>query len=246
MFSLNERKILVTGASGSIGRAIAFAYHKQGAAVALSGRQTEKLEAVAHEMGNVRVHIVPCDLSNDEEVSTLIPRTIEALGGIDTLVNNAGITRDGLTFTMKLPDWQEVLRVNLEVAFRLSQAALKPMLKERFGRLINIASVVGVTGNPGQPNYCAAKAGLIGFSKALAKEVASRNITVNCIAPGFIESPMTTSLTEEQQSKISATIPTGKMGTPEDIAAAAVYLASKEASYVTGQTVHVNGGMVMI
>jgi 3-oxoacyl-[acyl-carrier protein] reductase len=246
MFDLNERKILVTGASGSIGRAIALAYHKQGATVALSGRQTEKLEAVAHEMGNVRVHIVLCDLSNDEEVGTLIPRTMEILGGIDTLVNNAGITRDGLTFTMKLPDWQEVLRVNLEVAFRLSQAALKPMLKERFGRLINIASVVGVTGNPGQPNYCAAKAGLIGFSKALAKEVASRNITVNCIAPGFIESPMTTSLTEEQQSKISATIPGGKMGTPEDIAAAAIYFASKEASYITGQTLHVNGGMVMI
>jgi 3-oxoacyl-[acyl-carrier protein] reductase len=246
MFSLNERKVLVTGASGSIGRAIALAYHKQGATIALSGRQKEKLEAVAHEMGNVRVHIIPCDLSNDEEVGILIPRTIEALGGIDTLVNNAGITRDGLTFTMKLPDWQEVLRVNLEVAFRLSQTALKPMLKERFGRLINIASVVGVTGNPGQPNYCAAKAGLIGFSKALAKEVASRNITVNCIAPGFIESPMTTSLTEEQQSKISATIPASKMGIPEDIAAAAVYLASKEASYVTGQTLHVNGGMVMI
>jgi len=246
MFTLNERKILVTGASGSIGRAIALSYHKQGATVALSGRQTEKLEAVAHEMGNVRVHIIPCDLSNDEEVGALIPRAMEMLGGIDTLVNNAGITRDGLTFTMKLPDWQEVLRVNLEVAFRLSQAALKPMLKERFGRLINIASVVGVTGNPGQPNYCAAKAGLIGFSKALAKEVASRNITVNCIAPGFIESPMTLSLTEEQQAKISTTIPAGKMGTPEDIAAAAVYLASKEASYVTGQTVHVNGGMVMI
>lgn len=246
MFNLTERKILVTGASGSIGRAIALAYHKQGATIALSGRQTEKLEAVAHEMGNVRVHIIPCDLSNDAEVGTLIPRTIESLGGIDTLVNNAGITRDGLTFTMKLLDWQEVLRVNLEVAFRLSQAALKPMLKERFGRLINIASVVGVTGNPGQPNYCAAKAGLIGFSKALAKEVASRNITVNCIAPGFIESPMTTSLTEDQQSRISATIPTGKMGVPEDIAAAAVYLASKEAAYITGQTLHVNGGMVMI
>lgn len=246
MFSLNERKVLVTGASGSIGRAIALAYHKQGATVALSGRQTEKLQALVHEMGNVRAHIVPCDLSNDEEVNTLITRTIDLLGGIDTLVNNAGITRDGLTFTMKLTDWQAVLRVNLEVAFRLSQAALKPMLKERFGRLINIASVVGVTGNPGQPNYCAAKAGLIGFSKALAKEVASRNITVNCIAPGFIESPMTTSLTEDQQARIAATIPTGKMGAPEDIAAAAVYLASREASYITGQTLHVNGGMVMI
>lgn len=246
MFDFKDRKVLVTGASGSIGHAIAAAFHARGATVTLSGRRKEALEKVAAELGNERVHIATCDLGDEESVSKLIPKTLEKMGSIDTLINNAGITKDGLMFVMKPEAWQEVLRVDLEVPFRLTQGVLRSMLKAQFGRIINITSIVGVTGNPGQTNYSAAKAGLIGMSKSLAKEVASRNITVNCIAPGFIKSPMTDILTDEQKEKISASIPQGHIGMPEDIAAAAVYLASREAGYVTGQTLHVNGGMAMV
>ncbi len=246
MFQLNQRKILVTGASGGLGSAIAKAFHQQGAVIAISGRNIESLEKLKKELGQERVHVVPCDLNKPEEVETLISQAAEAMDGIDTLINNAGITKDGLLLMMKLSDWQDVLRVNLEVAFCLSKAALRPMLKERFGRIINITSVVGVMGNPGQANYAAAKAGLIGFSKSLAKEVAARGITVNCIAPGFIRSAMTDVLNEEQRQKINQNIPMGYIGDATDIAAAAVFLASKEAGYVTGQTLHVNGGLHMV
>ncbi|MFN7662296.1 MAG: 3-oxoacyl-[acyl-carrier-protein] reductase [Alphaproteobacteria bacterium] len=246
MFNFKDRKILVTGASGSIGHAIAQAFHQQGATVTLSGRRRDALEKIADQFNNERVHIVTCDLIDEASVAKLIPDTIEQMGGIDTLINNAGITKDGLMFVMKPEAWQEVLRVNLEVPFRLTQAALRHMLKAQFGRVINITSVVGVTGNPGQTNYSASKAGLIGMSKSLAKEVASRNITVNCIAPGFIKSPMTDVLTDEQKEKIATAIPQGHIGSPADIAAAAVYLASREAGYVTGHTLHVNGGMAMV
>ncbi|HCI48371.1 MAG: 3-oxoacyl-[acyl-carrier-protein] reductase [Alphaproteobacteria bacterium RIFCSPLOWO2_01_FULL_45_8] len=246
MFDFKERKILVTGASGAIGQAIASSFHARGATVTLSGRRQDALEKIADGLRNERVHIVTCDLGDEASVSKLIPDTMEKMGAIDTLINNAGITKDGLMFVMKPEAWQEVLRVDLEVPFRLTQAVLRSMLKAQFGRIINITSVVGVTGNPGQTNYSAAKAGLIGMSKSLAKEVASRNITVNCIAPGFIKSPMTDILTEEQKEKIAFSIPQGHIGAPEDIAAAAVYLASREAGYVTGQTIHVNGGMAMV
>lgn len=246
MFSFADRKILVTGASGSIGQAIAVAFHKMGGTVTLSGRRRDALEKIADEMGNERVHIVTCDLTDESSVSQLIPDTLEKMGAIDTLINNAGITKDGLMFVMKPEAWQDVLRVDLEVPFRLTQAVLRSMLKAQFGRIINITSIVGVTGNPGQTNYSAAKAGLIGMSKSLAKEVASRQITVNCIAPGFIKSPMTDVLTEEQKERIATSIPQGHIGSPEDIAAAALYLASREAGYVTGQTIHVNGGMAMV
>lgn len=246
MFDLTHRKILVTGASGGIGKAIAMACHRQGATLALSGRNEEALRALADTLGHVRTHILPTDLSHDDQVGTLIPEAISLMGGLDTLVNNAGITKDNLMMVMKLPQWQDVLRMNLEVSFRLCQAALRPMLKAQFGRIINITSVVGVTGNAGQSNYAASKAGLIAMSKSLAKEMASRSITVNCIAPGFIESPMTEVLTEDQKNKIYQTIPAGVMGKPMDIGAAVVYLASEEAGYVTGQTLHVNGGMAMI
>jgi 3-oxoacyl-[acyl-carrier protein] reductase len=246
VFNFSDRKVLVTGASGSIGRAIAMAFHRQGATVTLSGRRRDALEKIADELGGDRVHIVTCDLGDEASVSKLIPNAIEAMGTVDTLVNNAGITKDGLMFVMKPEAWQEVLRVDLEIPFRLTQAVLRSMLKAQFGRIINITSVVGVTGNPGQTNYSAAKAGLIGMSKSLAKEVASRSITVNCIAPGFIKSPMTEVLTDEQKERIASSIPQGHIGAPEDIAAAAVYLASREAGYVTGQTIHVNGGMAMV
>lgn len=245
MFALKDRKMLVTGASGGLGRSIACAFHQQGATVVLSGRNTEKLEALHNELGE-RSFVVPCDLNETEQVDQLVAKSSEVMGGLDTIVNNAGITKDGLLLMMKLSDWQDVLRVNLEIAFRLSKASLRPMLKGNFGRIINITSVVGVMGNPGQANYAAAKAGLIGFSKALAKEVASRGITVNCIAPGFIKSAMTNVLNEEQQAKINQSIPMGKIGAAEDIAAAAVFFASQEAGYITGQTLHVNGGMHMV
>lgn len=246
MFNFKDRKILITGASGSIGQALALAFHKQGGTVTLSGRRRDALEQIAENLGSERVHIVTCDLTDMDSVSKLIPNTLEKMGGIDTLINNAGITKDGLMFVMRPEAWQEVLRVNLEVPFRLTQAALRSMLKAQFGRIINITSIVGVTGNPGQTNYSASKAGLIGMSKSLAKEVASRHITVNCIAPGFIKSPMTDVLTEEQKEKIASSIPQGHIGSPEDIAAAAIYLASYEAGYMTGQTLHVNGGMAMV
>lgn len=246
MFDLKDRKILVTGASGAIGASIAQACHKQGAHVTISGRREDALQELASTMGKDRVHIVLCDLFDDESVAKLIPEATEKMGGLDTLVNNAGITKDGLMMAMKPSAFTDVMRVNMEIPFQLSQKVLRPMLKARFGRIINITSIVGVTGNPGQANYAASKAGLIGMSKSLAKEVASRGITVNCIAPGFIRSPMTEVLSDDQKEAINRSIPMGEIGTPEDIAAAAVYLASNEGAYVTGQTLHVNGGMAMV
>ncbi|MBK6896371.1 MAG: 3-oxoacyl-[acyl-carrier-protein] reductase [Alphaproteobacteria bacterium] len=245
MFDLNGKKALVTGATGGIGAAIARALHAQGAEVGLSGRNGDKLADLAQILGE-RVHVLPADLSNDEAIGDLVKRAEEAMGQIDILVNNAGLTKDGLSMRMSREDWQNVLDVNLTAPFRLAQAVQRGMMKRRWGRIINISSVVGVTGNPGQCNYVASKAGMIGWTKAMAAEIASRNITVNCIAPGFIATPMTDVLTEEQKGKINANIPMGRMGSSEDIAAAAAFLASAEASYVTGQTLHINGGMAMI
>ncbi|HSM41003.1 MAG TPA: 3-oxoacyl-[acyl-carrier-protein] reductase [Afifellaceae bacterium] len=245
MFSLEGRRALVTGASGGIGGAIATALHACGAEVGLSGTRTEALEALAATLGG-RTHILPADLGDREAVDGLVGRAEEAMGGLDILVNNAGLTRDGLAMRMKDEDWAIVLQVNLEAAFRLSRAALRGMMKQRFGRIIGITSVVGVTGNAGQVNYAASKAGLIGMSKALAQEVAARGITANCVAPGFIQSAMTDALNEKQRDAIMGTIPAGRLGTGEEVASAVVYLASNEAAYVTGQTLHVNGGMAMI
>ncbi len=245
MFDLNNRVALVTGASGGLGAAIARALHKQGAKVVLSGTRREALDALAAELG-AGAFVAPCNLSDREAVEKLIPEAEALAGPIDILVNNAGVTRDGLFMRMKDEDWSAVLTVNLESAFRLSRAAIKGMMKRRHGRIVNITSVVGVTGNPGQANYCASKAGLIGMSKSLAAEIAARNITVNCVAPGFIASPMTEVLTDKQKEAILGAIPAGAMGKGEDIGAACVYLASDEAGYVTGQTLHVNGGMAMI
>lgn len=245
LFKLDGLRALVTGASGGLGSAIAESLAAQGARVALSGTRREALEAVAAKLPNDPV-ILPCNLSDSEAVEGLVPAAIEALGGLDIVINNAGITRDTLILRMKDEDFEQVLKVNLEAAFRISRAAVKPMMKARFGRIINITSIVGVTGNPGQVNYAASKAGLIGMSKALAQEVASRGITVNCIAPGFITSPMTDALSDDQKSALTVKIPAGRLGEGADIAAAAVYLASREAAYVTGQTLHVNGGMAMI
>jgi 3-oxoacyl-[acyl-carrier protein] reductase len=244
MFDLSGMTALVTGSSGGLGSAIAKALSAQGARLALSGSNQVKLEAFAKELGGNHVTLV-CDLSNAEQVDQLVPRAVEALGQLDILVNNAGVTRDNLAMRMKEDEWDQVIKVNLEGAFRLMRAAMKPMMKARHGRIINITSVVGVTGNPGQANYVASKAGLIGMSKAFAQEVASRGITVNCVAPGFMTSAMTDALNEQQKAGILSKIPTGAMGTGEDIGAAVVYLASKEAGYVTGQTLHVNGGMAM-
>lgn len=246
MFNLSGKKALVTGASGGIGGAIAKALHAQGADVALSGRNVEALNKLAAEIGQERVHVVPGDLNTAEAADALVKAAEEAMGQIDILVNNAGLTKDGLFMRMKDEDWQVVQDVNLTAPFRLIRAAIRGMMKRRAGRVINITSVVGVTGNPGQANYCASKAGMIGMSKSMAQEVANRGITVNCIAPGFIATAMTDALNDEQKSKINATIPAGTMGTPDDIAAAVVYLASDEAGYMTGQTLHVNGGMAMI
>lgn len=245
MFELNGLTALVTGATGGLGGAMARALHAQGATVAISGTRREALEALAAELGE-RVHVLPCNLAEKAEVEALVPAAESAMGQLDVLVNNAGVTKDGLFMRMKDEDWDAVLAINLTSAFRLSRAALKGMMKRRFGRIIGITSVVGVTGNPGQGNYAASKAGMIGMSKSLAAEVATRNITVNCIAPGFIASPMTDGLNEKQKEAILATIPAAKLGSGEDIAAALVYLASREAAYVTGQTLHVNGGMAMI
>ena len=245
MFDLTGKTALVTGASGAIGGAIARSLHAQGASVALSGTRRQALDALAAELG-VRARVIVGDLADPAAVESLAKESEAALGSLDVLVNNAGLTRDGLVLRMKDEDWQAVLDVNLGAAFRLSRAALKGMMKRRFGRIINITSIVGVTGNPGQVNYAASKAGLIGFSKSLAQEVATRGITVNCIAPGFITSAMTDALSAEQKSKLIQAIPVGRMGDAADIAAAAVYLASVEAAYVTGQTLHVNGGMAMI
>jgi len=244
MFDLTGMTALVTGASGGLGSAIAKALSAQGARLALSGSNQAKLEAFAKELGGDHVTLV-CDLGNAEQVDQLVPRAVEALGQLDILVNNAGVTRDNLAMRMKDEEWDQVITINLEGAFRLMRAAMKPMMKARHGRIINITSVVGVTGNPGQANYVASKAGLIGMSKAFAQEVASRGITVNCVAPGFMTSAMTDALNEQQKAGILSKIPTGAMGTGEDIGAAVVYLASREAGYVTGQTLHVNGGMAM-
>jgi len=237
---------LVTGASGGIGSAIARGLAGQGARLALSGSNAGKLEAFAAELGGDHV-CLPCDLSDGASVDALVPAAVEALGGrLDILVNNAGITRDNLIMRMKDEDWELVQRVNLEAAFRLIRAAARPMMKARFGRVISVTSVVGVTGNPGQANYAASKAGLIGMSKSLAQELASRGITVNCVAPGFIRSAMTDALNDAQKEAILDRIPAGALGEGSDIGAAVVYLASREAGYVTGQTLHVNGGMAMI
>jgi len=245
MFDLTGRKALVTGATGGLGGAIARTLHAQGASVAISGTRAEALEALAAELGE-RVVVAPCNLSDKDSVEALVPAAEEKLGGLDILVNNAGITRDNLFLRLKDEDWDNVLAVNLTAAFRLSRAAVKSMMRRRYGRIVAIGSVVGTTGNPGQGNYAAAKAGLIGMSKALAAEVASRNITVNVVAPGFIESPMTQALNEKQREGILADVPMGRLGAGADIAAAVAYLASEEAGYVTGQTLHVNGGMAMI
>ncbi len=245
MFSLTGKTALITGASGGIGAAIAKALHDAGATIAISGTRLEVLEKVKAEVGE-RVFILPCNLAKPEEVEKLIPSAEAALGSLDILINNAGITKDGLAMRMKDEDWQSVIDVNLTSNFRLSRAAMRSMMKKRWGRIINITSIVGVTGNPGQVNYVASKAGLIGMTKSLAQELASRNVTVNCVAPGFIATPMTDALNEKQKEAILGRIPAGRMGGPADIAAAVVYLASDEASYVTGQTLHVNGGMVMV
>ena len=245
MFDLSGMTALVTGASGGIGSAIAKALAGQGARVALSGTREEALKAVQQELGAAAITL-PCNLADGAAVDALVPAAVEQLGQLDILVNNAGITRDNLTMRMKDEEWDIVIRVNLEAAFRLARAACKPMMRAKFGRIISVTSVVGVTGNPGQANYAASKAGLIGLTKALAQEVASRNITVNTIAPGFINSAMTDQLPEAQREALLGRIPAGKLGTGSDIAAAAVYLASREAGYVTGATLHVNGGMAMI
>ncbi len=246
MFDLSGKCALVTGATGGIGESIAAALHAQGATVALSGTRVAVLEEVAQKLGGERVVITPANLSDADSVASLAGDAEKAMGQLDILVNNAGITRDGLFMRMKDEDWDQVINVNLTSAMRLSRAVLRGMMKRRHGRIIGITSIVGVTGNPGQGNYCAAKAGMIGMTKSLAQEVANRGITANCIAPGFIKTAMTDKLNEKQQDAINASIPASRMGTPEEIAAAAVYLASDEAAYVTGQTLHVNGGMAMI
>jgi 3-oxoacyl-[acyl-carrier protein] reductase len=246
MFDLTGKTALVTGASGGIGGAIARGLHRQGARVILSGTREDALIALAAELGDRAVPVV-CDLGDSASVDGLVAAAEAAAGApLDIVVANAGVTRDGLLLRMKDDDWAAVMRINLESYFRLSRAALRGMMKRRAGRIIGITSIVGVTGNPGQANYAASKAGMIGFSKALAQEVASRNITVNCIAPGFIESPMTDALNDAQRTQILSTIPQARLGSGDDIAAACVYLASDEGAYVTGQTLHVNGGMAMI
>ncbi|MGA7674544.1 MAG: 3-oxoacyl-ACP reductase FabG [Rhizomicrobium sp.] len=245
MFDLTGKTALVTGASGGIGGAIAKALHAQGAVVVLSGTRADALEALKSELGS-RAHTAVCNLSDPASVEAL-PKTAEAAAGpIDILVNNAGITRDNLFLRMKDDEWDQVIAVNLTAAFRLSRAVLRGMMKKRWGRIVSITSVVGATGNPGQGNYAAAKAGLAGMTKSLAAEVASRNITVNCVAPGFVATPMTDVLNEDQKKALLGRIPVGRFGSPEDIAAAVIYLAGNEAGYITGQTLHVNGGMVMI
>jgi 3-oxoacyl-[acyl-carrier protein] reductase len=246
MFDLSGKTALVTGATGGIGGAIAKALHGAGAAVAITGRNREKLDALAQELGGARVHALPADLGSAEAIDALVAAAAEKMERIDILVNNAGLTRDNLSMRMKDEEWQEVIDVNLTAPFRLARAVQRGMMKARWGRIVNITSIVGVTGNPGQANYCASKAGMIGWSKAMAAEIASRNITVNCIAPGFIATAMTDALNDAQKERINATIPMARMGASEDIAAAALYLASQEANYVTGQTLHVNGGMAMI
>ncbi|ACK49865.1 3-oxoacyl-(acyl-carrier-protein) reductase [Methylocella silvestris BL2] len=245
MFDLSGKTALVTGASGGIGKEIARALHAQGARVAISGTRRDALDALAAELGS-RVETLTCDLSDAKAVEGLAPAAEAALGGLDILVSNAGVTRDNLFMRMKDEEWDSVIAINLTASFRLARACIKSMMRKRYGRIIGITSVVGVVGNAGQANYAASKAGMIGMFKSLASEVASRNVTVNCVAPGFIESPMTDVLNDKQRAAVLATVPMGRLGTGAEIAASVVYLASSEASYVTGQTLHVNGGMAMI
>jgi 3-oxoacyl-[acyl-carrier protein] reductase len=246
MFSLAGKAALVTGASGGIGASVAKALHAAGATVGVSGTRAQVLEALKASLGGDRVHVLPCNLSSADDVEKLVPSAEAAMGSLDILVNNAGITRDGLAMRMKDEDWQAVLDVNLTSSFRLARAAMKLMMKKRWGRIVSVTSVVGVTGNPGQANYVASKAALIGLTKTLAQELASRNVTVNCVAPGFIATPMTDALNEKQKEAILGRIPAGRMGSADEIAAAVLYLASEEAAYVTGHTLHVNGGMAMV
>ena len=246
MFDLNGKTALVTGATGGIGAAIAKLLHKAGATVAISGTRANVLEELKAELGGERVVVLPCNLSDAAAVEKLVPEAEAAMGSLDILVNNAGITKDGLAMRMKDEDWNAVIDVNLTASFRLARAAMRGMMKKRWGRIVNITSVVGVMGNPGQANYVASKAGVIGLTKSLAQELAARNVTVNAVAPGFIATPMTDVLNEKQREAILARVPAGKLGAPEDVAAAVLYLASEEAGYVTGQTLHVNGGMAMI
>ncbi len=245
MFDLTGKTALVTGASGGIGSAIAKALHAQGAVVALSGTRRGALEAVAAELRE-RAHVLPCDLSDATATEGLVKQAEAAMGQLDILVNNAGLTRDMLALRMKDEDWQRVIDVNLTAGFRLARAAMKGMMKRRWGRIIGITSTVAVTGNPGQSNYAAAKAGMIGMSKSLALEVGSRGITINCVAPGFVETAMTDAMTDDQKARVLPLIPVGRLGQPSEIASATIYLASEEAAYVTGQTLHVNGGISMI
>jgi 3-oxoacyl-[acyl-carrier protein] reductase len=245
MFDLTGKSALVTGASGGIGADIARALHAAGATVGLSGTRVEPLETLARELGS-RTHVLPCNLSDPVAVEGLVKQATEAMGAVDILVNNAGITRDGLAMRMSDEDWQAVIDVNLTATFRLCRAAIRGMMKARWGRIVNISSVVGQTGNAGQVNYAASKAGMVGLSKSLAAEVASRGITVNAVAPGFIETAMTDKLNDQQREGILGAVPAGRMGRPEEIAAAVLYLASPEAGYVTGATLHVNGGMAMV
>lgn len=245
MFDLTGKAALITGASGGIGGAIARALHAQGATVGLSGTRVEPLQALADELGE-RAHVLPCNLGDAEALAELPKQAVAAMGSLDILVNNAGITRDNLMMRMKEDEWNDVLGVNLTVPMQLSKAALRGMMKARWGRIINISSVVGATGNPGQVNYAASKAGMVGMTKSIAYEVASRGITANAVAPGFIATAMTDKLTDDQKEKINGQIPSGRMGAPEEIAAAVLYLASNEAGYVTGTTLHVNGGMAML
>jgi 3-oxoacyl-[acyl-carrier protein] reductase len=245
MFDLTGKTALVTGATGGIGGAIARAFHQQGATVAISGTRRDVLDQLAGELKD-RVHVLPCNLADKDEVEALVPKAEEVLGQLDILVANAGITKDNLFVQLRDEDWDQVVAVNLTATFRLTRAAVRGMMRRRFGRIIGITSVVGVTGNAGQSNYAASKAGMIGMTKALAQELASRNVTVNCIAPGFIATPMTDALNDKQKEAIIARVPAGRLGTSDDVAAAALYLASAEAAYMTGQTLHVNGGMAMI
>ncbi len=246
MIDLTGKRALITGASGGIGKAIALKLHELGAELTISGTRREKLDDLAAELGNERVHIVTCNLSDVADVKTLVPQTLEAMGGIDILVNNAGITKDGLSMRMSEEDWNNVITVNLTSAFLIAQACLRGMMKQRSGRIINISSVVGTAGNPGQANYVASKAGVNGLTKTLALELAPRGVTVNSVSPGFIKTPMTDKLSEEQQSSLAKDIPAGRFGDPEDISGIVAFLASDLSSYITGQTIHVNGGMLMI
>ena len=245
MFDLSGKSALVTGASGGIGAAVARALHAQGASVALSGTREEVLEALKDELGD-RAHVCVCNLSDQEAIAGLIGHAEEAMDAVDILVNNAGLTRDNIAMRMKDEEWDQVLAVNLTASFKLARAALRGMMKRRWGRVIGITSVVGVTGNPGQANYAASKAGMIGMTKSMAQEIANRGITFNCVAPGFIETAMTDALNEAQREAILSRVPAGRLGEAQEIASAVVYLASEEAAYVTGQTLHVNGGMAMI